>query len=135
VRAGYVLAFDYGERHVGVAVGQTVTATASPVATLDGRSPRRLLADIRSLVAEWRPRALVVGLPLNMDDTESDMSRRARAFAARLAAATTLAVHLVDERLTTREARAQGSGRSADHALAAALIAETFLSEGATETL
>ncbi|MFW6094336.1 MAG: Holliday junction resolvase RuvX [Pseudomonadota bacterium] len=125
--AGYVLAFDYGERHIGVAVGQTVTATANPLTTLRARNGRPDWNVVARLVREWRPVLLVVGLPLNMDDTESDMSARATAFARDLERRTGVATRLVDERLTTRAAREQDPDRA--HELAAVLIAESAMNE------
>jgi putative Holliday junction resolvase len=123
--AGYVLAFDFGLRHIGVAVGQTVTGTASPLTTLAARSGTPDWDAVVALVREWAPQALVVGLPLNMDDTESEMSGRARRFANRLGSASGIAVHLVDERLTSRAVKDAGPDRA--HAAAAVLIAEGWL--------
>lgn len=122
---GYVVAFDFGLRHIGVAAGQTITATASPVTTLHARGGRPAWDEVRELVRTWSPFLLLVGLPLNMDDTESDMSANARSFASELERRCGIATELVDERLTTREA----SSRGGDHALAAALIAETWLNQ------
>lgn len=125
--SGYVLAFDYGLRHIGVAAGQTVTATASPLTTLGARQGKPHWPTVLALVAEWSPIRLLVGLPLNMDGTASAMSARASAFADELERRTGLPVSLVDERLTTREAQ---SLRPDDaHAHAAVLIAETWLHE------
>lgn len=123
---GYVLAFDFGLRHIGVACGQTVTGTASPLTTLaarDGSPDWEVLLDV---IRPWQPVTLIVGLPLNMDDSESDMSARARRFARALERRSGVRTVLVDERLTTREALALDG----DHALAAMLIAETWLGEG-----
>jgi len=125
--AELVLAFDYGLRHIGVAVGQTVTGTATPLTTVAARDGRPDWAAIEKLVGEWRPAAMIVGLPLNMDDSESPMSERARRFARQLGQRTRLPVRLVDERLTSHAARA--ADRSQSHAHAAALIAETWLNE------
>jgi putative Holliday junction resolvase len=122
---GYVLAFDFGLRHIGVAVGQTVTGTASPLTTLAARSGTPDWDTVVALVKEWRPHVLLVGLPLNMDDTESEMSGRARGFAERLAAKSGIAVHLVDERLTSHAVK--DAGPEGAHAAAAALIAESWL--------
>lgn len=122
---GYVLAFDFGLRHIGVAAGQTVTGTAGPLTTLRARAGVPDWSEVAALMTTWRPLRLLVGLPLNMDDTESDMSGQARAFARRLEQRTGITTVLVDERLTTREATAQGG----DHALAATLIAETWLND------
>ena len=122
---GCVLAFDYGLTHIGVAAGQTVSRTASPLTTLRARHGKPDWQQLQALVDEWRPLVLIVGLPLNMDDTESDMSTRARAFAARLEALTGLGVELVDERLTSRAV--QDATGADSHALAAVLIAESWL--------
>jgi putative holliday junction resolvase len=119
----YILAFDFGLRHIGVAAGQTVTGTASPLTTLRAREGKPRWPEVVQLVRDWNPCRLLVGLPLNMDDTESTMSEQARRFAAELERRTGVAAELVDERLTTREA-AQAGG---EHAHAAALIAETWL--------
>ncbi len=120
-----VLAFDFGTRHIGIAVGQTITGSASGIATLRARDGHPDWKDVRALVVEWQPDLLIVGLPLNMDGTESDMSERVRAFAARLGEHTALAVELVDERLTSFEAK--GLDPDDNHAVAAKLIAETWL--------
>jgi len=129
VRAGpgYVIAFDFGLRHIGVAAGQTVTASASPLTTLKARDGKPDWPALLAVVKPWQPKVLIVGLPLNMDDTESEMSQRARDFAAALERRTGIATVLVDERLTTRAAREQ----EGDHAEAAVLIAETWLHDNA----
>ncbi|NBC22502.1 MAG: Holliday junction resolvase RuvX [Gammaproteobacteria bacterium] len=124
---GYVIAFDFGLRHIGVAAGQTVTASASPLTTLKARDGKPDWPALLDLVRPWQPHTLIVGLPLNMDDSESGMSERARAFAAALARRTGIVTVLVDERLTTRAAREQHG----DHAEAAVLIAETWLHDNA----
>ena len=135
--AGSVLGFDYGRRRIGVAVGQHVTRSASPVATVaardDGPDWSRLLA----LLAEWRPTELVVGLPYNADGTPHDLTREAEAFARTLAERSGLAVHTVDERLSSveaeralRERRAEGRRRVAKgdvDAVAACVILESWL--------
>jgi putative Holliday junction resolvase len=120
---GTVLAFDFGLKHIGVASGQTITRTAAPLTTFDARDGRPDWEAVGKLVKEWRPVRLVVGLPLNMDGTESEMSERARRFAARLEAHTSVPVDMADERLTSRAVRDSDQ----PHAAAAALIAETWL--------
>ena len=125
---GTVLAFDFGLKHIGIATGQTITRTASALTTISARDGQPDWQSVRNLVREWRPVRLIVGLPLNMDDTESDMSERARAFAARLEKETGIAVAMADERLTSRAVgESQSGGRDQSHAAAAALIAETWL--------
>ena len=120
---GTVLAFDFGLKHIGVATGQTITRTATGLTTLTARNGKPDWRSVRELVSEWRPIRLIVGLPLNMDDSESEMSARARSFAARLGSETGVQVEMADERLTSRAAAEQ----EGTHAAAAALIAETWL--------
>lgn len=130
---GYVLAFDFGLRHIGVAGGQTVTGTAGPLTTLTAERGRPRWPELLELVAEWRPVRLLVGLPLNMDGTGSDMSEAARKFARALEQRSGIATELVDERLSTRAAqalaRSDSGSRAGSHELAAVLIAETWFAE------
>jgi putative Holliday junction resolvase len=122
-----VLAFDFGLRKIGVATGQAITHTASEIATVRARDGVPDWNAVDALVRQWRPDALLVGLPLNMDDTESEMSTRAKRFAKKLRSRYRLRVNLVDERLTSFEARGMSDDLDAQHAIAARLIAETFL--------
>lgn len=128
-----LLAFDYGEKHIGVAVGQTLTGTANPLETIRVTRTNPDWNAISRIVRTWRPNALVVGLPLNMDGSEQTVSRRARRFGDQLLGRFQLPVHLVDERLTTREARdrlaAEGREGSDDHPVAAQIILESWLNE------
>jgi putative holliday junction resolvase len=134
---GYVIAFDFGLRHIGVAAGQTVTGNATGVTTLRAEQGKPDWKSVGELIEAWAPLRLLVGLPLNMDGTESDMSARARAFASKLQRRTGIQVILVDERLTSREAlhqqRSPRSNRAqrppqGTHEQAAVLIAESWLS-------
>ena len=100
-----VLGFDFGTRKFGVATGQRITATASPLPPIPSRDGIPDWVAVDKLVAEWQPQALLVGLPLNMDDTESELSRLSRKFGRRLEARYRLPVWMVDERLTSRAAR------------------------------
>lgn len=125
--AGVILAFDFGLKHIGVAVGQTVTRTASPLTTLAAKNGTPEWPAIRQLVSNWRASRLIVGLPLNMDDSASEMSERASTFAQQLQDATGVDVILVDERLTSFAAKEISA--EDNHALAASLIAETYLNQ------
>ena len=98
---GTVLAFDFGERRIGVAVGETQLALAHPLTTIASEQTHVRFAAISSLIAEWSPHLLVVGLPLHMDDSEHVMTARARRFARQLEGRFNLPVCLVDERLST----------------------------------
>ncbi|UUX95697.1 Holliday junction resolvase RuvX [Aquabacterium sp. J223] len=118
------LAFDYGTKRVGVAAGNDLLKQASPLRTVAADGERRFEA-IAGLIAEWRPDALVVGVPFHPDGAEHDNTRRARRFARQLHGRFRLPVHEVDERWTTTEAESLGA-RDAD-AAAAALILDQFL--------
>ena len=121
------LAFDFGTRRIGVAVGNSLLRMAQPVTTVktvQARGDARFAA-IARLVEEWRPDALVVGVPFHPDGAEHDNTRRARAFGRQLHGRFRLPVHEVDERYSTTEARAQGA-TDAD-AAAAAIILDQFL--------
>lgn len=103
---GVLLGFDFGYKRIGVAVGQTLTASASPLATLSAKQGVPRWESIQILIKKWRPNALIVGLPTCIDDSEQYTTGAARAFAHQLEEKFTLPVYLVDERLTTVEARA-----------------------------
>jgi putative holliday junction resolvase len=105
-RAGTILAFDFGTRRIGVAVGETTLGLAHPLATIASNSDGDRLAAIAALVREWQPALLVVGLPTHADGTPHAMTARAQEFARRLGARFRLTVELVDERYTTEAASA-----------------------------
>jgi putative holliday junction resolvase len=129
-----VMAFDFGTRRIGVAVGQELLGTGQPVALIPARDGIPDWQQVESLLQEWHPDLVVVGLPLNMDDTENDMCARARKFGKRLHGRYHVPVEMVDERLTSFEAKgdvmaAGGSrdfGRHGVDDRAAVLILETF---------
>lgn len=99
-----LLAFDFGRKRIGVAVGQSVTGTAAPLATLVARDGQPDWEEVEHIITTWQPAALVVGLPCHLDGTEQDITTEARRFARRLESRYGLPVHLVDERLTSYEA-------------------------------
>lgn len=113
-----VLAFDYGMRHIGVAVGQSVTASGRPLPALKARDGVPDWQQIERLIREWEPDQLLVGLPLNMDGSRSPMSDRAEKFSRRLTGRFGLPVALWDERLSSFAARgellADSGGRTRD---------------------
>jgi putative Holliday junction resolvase len=98
---GTVLAFDYGEKRIGVAIGETALGIAHPLTTVRYSDAARRDEAIAALVEEWQPAQLVVGLPAHMDGVEHEISKRARKFARALHARFKLPVELVDERLTS----------------------------------
>ncbi len=100
-----VLGFDFGTTRIGVASGQAVTGTAAPLAPIAARDGIPDWTILDALIAEWQPDTLVVGLPLNMDGSISEMARRARKFANRIQDRYQRPCFLIDERLTTAEAK------------------------------
>ena len=131
-----LLGFDFGTKQIGVAVGQIITQQARELCNLKARDGIPTCEQLEALIKECQPDALVVGLPLNMDGTPSDMCVRAEKFARRLNGRFNLPVHTHDERLTTFEAKGQrlsqgqqrGSYREQPvDALAAALLLQGWL--------
>jgi len=133
--ADLYLGIDYGERQIGVAVGQHTTGSARPLCILAARQGQPDWSQLAALLKEWQPQAVVIGLPLHMDGSEGESAARARKFAARLHGRFGCVVELHDERLSSREARANlqrsDGGKKIAHdkidALAAALILQSWL--------
>lgn len=100
-----LLSFDFGLKTIGLAVGQTLTETATPLPTLAAKDGIPNWDTIKTLIQQWRAQALVVGLPYNMDGSEQHTTFAARKFGNRLKEKFQLPVYFVDERLTTKEAK------------------------------
>ena len=130
-----IIAIDFGLRNIGVAVGNTLSLTSRPLTILQARDGVPNWDALSSIFNEWRPDRILVGNPLNMDDSESDMGRQAARFARRIEGRFGLTVTLVDERLSSREAKANAlaTGHLGDFASipvddeAAAIILATWL--------
>jgi putative Holliday junction resolvase len=118
------LAFDYGTRRVGVAVGNSLLRQAQQLKTVAAVGEARLAA-IDALVHEWKPAELVVGVPFHPDGAEHENTRRARRFGRQLHERFRLPVHEVDERYSTTEALAEGAGDV--DAASAAVILDQYL--------
>lgn len=131
---GTVLAFDFGEKRIGVATGETLLASAHPLTVIRAESNDERFAAIGKLIAEWQPEQLVVGLPTHADGTPHEMTRLATKFAERLHKRFNLPVAMADERLSSldAEARLRETGRNAKSAkplldaVAAQLILQTW---------
>lgn len=102
-----VIAFDFGTYSIGAAIGQDITRTARPLCAFKARDGKPNWKEIEKILLEWQPDYLVVGLPLNMDGTEQELTQRAKKFANRLHGRFGFQVQLQDERLSTVEAKAQ----------------------------
>ena len=132
------LGFDFGLKHLGVAVGQTITQTANALETVRVRDRKPDWTRISELIRTWQPDLLVVGEPLNMDGTEQTMTKASRRFARQLHGRYGLRVELVDERLSSVEARErlaeQGRSGEPDHPVAAQVLLETWLHDASADT-
>ncbi len=132
-----VMAFDYGLRQIGVAVGNCELGTTTPLPILKARDGVPDWSAVAALVHEWQPDRLVVGDPVNMDGSAGELCRRARKFARRLEARFGIRTSLADERLSSFEAKQQQRelGHSGDYrarpvdSLAAELILQSWLRE------
>jgi len=102
--AGTILAFDFGTRRIGVAVGESLTRLAHPLTTIAAERRDDRFAAIAKLVDEWRPALLLVGLPTHADGEEHELTASARRFARQLEGRFGVTVVLADERFTTRAA-------------------------------
>lgn len=131
-----LMCFDYGTKNIGVATGQTITCSASALTQIKAKDGIPNWNEIAALLSEWKPDLVLVGLPLNMDGTESEFCKRARKFSKRLHGRFGIQVELVDERLSSREAKEEvsKSGGSRDYknnpidSIAARIILEDWLS-------
>lgn len=127
-----LLGFDYGRLRTGVAVGQTLTGSASALITLNSRNNKPDWEGIDKLVKEWQPDGLVIGVPLHMDGTEQEMTKTAQKFGRQLKARYNLPVHEADERLSSAEAEQNlggGHDKAAIDREAARLILQAWLDE------
>ena len=132
---GNVLGFDFGLKRIGVAVGQGITQTARPLATLKAEQGVPNWKEIQKLIDEWQASALIIGLPLAKDGSDLSVTPKARTFAVELKTRFHLPVHMTNEELSTIEARAQVFERGGYKALkkdeidsiAAVIILEQWL--------
>lgn len=130
-----LMGFDFGTRSIGVATGQEITGTASPLTSLKANDGIPDWSQIEKILKEWQPDLLIVGLPLNMDGTEQEMTQRARKFGQRLHGRFGFQVEFKDERLTTTDAKARlfehggyrALGKSRVDAVSAQLILESWM--------
>jgi putative Holliday junction resolvase len=130
-----VIAIDFGLRNLGIAVGNTVSNTARPLTVMRARDGKPDWEALTSLLAEWQPDRVLVGHPLNMDGTESEMGLRAKKFSRQVEGRLNITVTMVDERLSSREAKAlaREAGHPGDFSnepvddQAAAIILTTWL--------
>jgi putative Holliday junction resolvase len=124
-----VMAFDYGTRRIGVAVGNTLTKLGQPLKTIEEPNSDVRFKVIEDLIKEWQPNRLVVGLPCHPDGTEHEMSQKARRFGNQLNGRFQLPVDWVDERYTSAVLEGDPDMRDNLDAQSAALILEQYFLE------
>ena len=124
-----VMAFDYGTRRIGVAVGNTLTNLGQPLKTIEEPNSDVRVKVIEDLIKEWQPNRLVVGLPCHPDGTEHEMSQKARRFGNQLSGRFQLPVDWVDERYTSAVLEGDPDMRDNLDAQSAALILEQYFLE------
>ena len=123
-----LLGFVFGRQRIGVATGQTITGTATALATLETRDGRPDWDTISGLIDTWQPDALIVGLPLHADGSDSDICTAARRFMRQLEGRYHLPVHGMDERLSSHTASGMSDARnSGTDAAAARIILQDWL--------
>lgn len=131
------LGFDFGKKFIGVAVGQEITGTAKPLGSIKAQNGIPNWQQMESYFKEWQPDYVIVGLPLNMDGTEQQLTLDAKKFANRIHGRFGIAIELQDERLTTADAKerlfSQGGYRNLKKdnidAFSAGLIIESFFEQ------
>ena len=132
-----VLGVDYGLKNVGFAIGEQITNNCSTYFSKRFKNKKELIEEIKNLIAEWDIKTIVIGLPLNIDNSESEMSLEIRNFSKKLEKVINIKINLVDEKLTTYEARqimkdlnkSEKEIKKKNHGLAAKLIIDSFLRE------
>lgn len=133
--AGHYLCFDFGMKQIGVAVGNTLTQEARPLAVLPATQGKPRWEDVEMLLKEWQPEAIIVGNPLDEDGTATELSLKAERFARQVTGRFGTSTLLHDERFSSKEAkiRAKELGHKGDYIknpiddLAAAIILESWL--------
>ena len=103
--SGVVMAFDYGLRNIGIAIGQSMTKRASTFYAIKAKEGEPDWIKLDSIVKEWEPALFIVGDPFNMDGTKSEFQKRISRFSSELKSRYQIRLHMMDERLTTKEAK------------------------------
>lgn len=132
-----LLCFDFGLNSIGIATGQTALGIATPLPEMQAKQGSPDWTSLGKLISEWNAKRLLIGLPLNMDGSESELSAKARKFANRLNGRFNLPIEMVDERLTSHSAKEETGdlGHKGDYkkkpidSVAACLILEQYFND------
>ncbi|WP_239986705.1 Holliday junction resolvase RuvX [Fastidiosibacter lacustris] len=131
-----LIGFDFGNSRIGVASGQMITKTATPIATISAKKGEPQWKELDKIIKQWRPTDIVIGLPIDAKDQETKITEQTRAFAEKIKQRYQKPVHLIPETFSTREARwrlEEVQNKSNRHlkvdALAACVILETWMNE------
>lgn len=139
---GTVMAFDFGEKRIGIAIGETLLGVAHPLTTIVSEENQIRFKQIQALIDEWRPHLLIVGLPMYLNGDAHALTHLAKKFAQRLEGRFAIPVMMIDERLSSAEASQQLnaagiSGRAQKHVLdqvAAQTILQTYFNQKSMST-
>lgn len=126
---GAVLGFDFGLRRIGVAIGQTITQTATPEAIVNSKDGKPDWEHISKLFTRWQPSAIVVGLPMRLDGTEQALTQPARKFGQRLSGRYQCPVFYIEEQLSSIEAESRGLKQQHIDDHAAQILLENWLQQ------
>ena len=132
-----ILGIDYGQKFIGYAIGNDITLTSSSQGTIIYKNQKKLFKEIQDLINEWEVKLVILGLPINMDDTESKMSKEVKSFQEKIEKSLNIKCKLHDERLSSFEAKHQMNiikknktqPNPGIDALAAKVILESWLRE------
>jgi putative Holliday junction resolvase len=128
-----LLCFDFGSKRIGVAAGQTITGTASPLLTINSLNNKPDWEKIEEVICDWRPDAVVIGIPMTMHGTAQMMTAAAEKFARQIEGRFHITVYRMDERLSTFEARDRVGETGDLDAVAAQAILESWMHDNCSE--
>ena len=136
-REGNIIGFDFGQRRIGVAIGNNISKTAQPLITIESTTNNQTFEAIQKIMDEWRPVSIVVGVPFNVDGSEHKVTNLSKKFAKQLEQKYSLPTHLIDERYTSIEANHELKDKKIDlkkkklliDQIAAKIILQSYLDQ------
>ena len=136
-REGNIIGFDFGQKRIGIAVGNNISKTAQALITIDSSSNNQKFEVIQKIIEEWQPISIVVGVPFNVDGSEHKVTNLSRKFAKQLEQKYSLPTHLIDERYTSIEANHEIKDKKIDlkkkklliDQIAAKIILQSYLDQ------